>query len=430
MFALLLEWLNTLWSSIIHLRPLVFALEKLGLIKKKPTSLTSDRYQGIGSTGQSSQKKSSSTIEFPLLPVHPLPKIYDEKAKSYFVQDFDIDTDDPQEILKFFNDYGVVVFRNILSEEQIDRSIQEVWEDLEESEGFKKHDPESWKRVSRLGILGDAVYWKRTGMENRQNEKLVRAFELLYARSRSELWTSFDRVGVLTPTLNIPIPYYDYKSLPKSCIPNETPLSSKTINMEHLRTESQWLHWDCNPFCVLGEFPPSTESEEENMSILELNPNYYLITENNGNHGLLRLQGVLQLTESREEDGGFLCVPGFHNHAQEYVEKLSSIRPGPKCTFLSVFRGDNLLTQTQKVPAKAGSLIVWNTLLPHANYPNHSERFRICQYIKMIPRKGSESFQKLRASKIQEHARHFSFVPSETGKQVFGFELLDEYKQL
>ncbi|KAG2378541.1 hypothetical protein C9374_008180 [Naegleria lovaniensis] len=424
------KWLHNIWSTIV-LRPLMFALEKLGLIKNKSnsSSTSSDRYSGIGSGDEGKQKKTLK-IEFPILPVHPLPKLYDEKSKSYFVQDFDIDTDDPNDILKFFNDYGVVVFRNILSDEQIENSIQEVWEELEESENFKKHDPETWKRVSRLGILGDSVYWKKTGMENRQNEKLVRAFELLYGKSRSELWTSFDRVGVLTPTLNIPCPYYDSKSLPKSSIPHEIQSPTKTVDKEHLRTEAQWLHWDCNPFCVLGEFPPTIESEEENTSILELNPNYYLITENNGNHGLLRLQGVLQLSESREDDGGFLCVPGFHNHAKEYAEKLTAIRPGPKCTFLSVFKGDNLLSQTQKVPAKAGSLIVWNTLLPHANYPNHSDRFRICQYIKMIPKKGSESFQKLRATKIEEHARAYSFAPSETGKQVFGFELLDKYKQL
>jgi len=34
---------------------------------------------------------------------------------------------------------------------------------------------------------------------------------------------------------------------------------------------------------------------------------------------------------------------------------------------------------------KAGSLLVWNDLLPHCNTNNHTSRWRYCQYIRMFP---------------------------------------------
>jgi hypothetical protein len=41
--------------------------------------------------------------------------------------------------------------------------------------------------------------------------------------------------------------------------------------------------------------------------------------------------------------------------------------------------------QVKKVSIRAGSLLVWNSELPHCNYPNNSQCFRLNQYVKMFP---------------------------------------------
>ncbi|EFC47465.1 predicted protein [Naegleria gruberi] len=382
-----------------------------------------DRYAGVAS-----QNPGKTVIEYPTLPVHELPKIYDEKAGSSFVKDFDIELDSSEEILKFFNEFGVVVFRNVLNEEEVDRSLDDVWNILEKEEHMKPNDPETWKKGSRMGIVGNDVYWTRVGMENRQNEKLVKCFELVYGMDRSKLWTSFDRIGVLKPTVDVPVPYNDSNSLPKSRQLSEMPSETSLVQKKELKTESQWLHWDLNPYYCLGEYPAQAEDENDNKQIIGSNPDYYFIVENNSNYEVIRLQGILAISETREQDGGFVCVPGFVQHVKEYAEKLRDYKPGPRCTFLSVRKEDPLISQTQKVPVRKGSLIIFNSLLPHANFPNSSDRFRVCQYIKMVPKKGSEEFQRLRATMVHDLMSQ-DFVPNEIGKEVFGFNLLDKYKQ-
>jgi len=32
------------------------------------------------------------------------------------------------------------------------------------------------------------------------------------------------------------------------------------------------------------------------------------------------LQSVLNLLDNKEEDGGYICVPGFHNHFDAYFD--------------------------------------------------------------------------------------------------------------
>jgi len=45
---------------------------------------------------------------------------------------------------------------------------------------------------------------------------------------------------------------------------------------------------------------------------------------------------------------------------------------------------DAMQTQAQGISLRAGSLLIWSSELPHCNYPNNSNRFRIVQYVKMF----------------------------------------------
>lgn len=75
----------------------------------------------------------------------------------------------------------------------------------------------------------------------------------------------------------------------------------------------------------------------------------------------------------------------------------------------------------EKIPVRAGSLIVWSSDLIHANCPNDSERFRMVQYMKMFPaREGMEGTERRRLGILDLMPETFS--PSELGKKLYGME--------
>ncbi|HLI49326.1 MAG TPA: phytanoyl-CoA dioxygenase family protein [Chthonomonas sp.] len=93
------------------------------------------------------------------------------------------------------------------------------------------------------------------------------------------------------------------------------------------------------------------------------------------------VQGVLCLTDTTEDMGGFQCIPGFHKGLEEWIATQPPDR-NPRVPDL------NALPPGKKVvpiPAKAGDLIIWINTLAHGNGHNVSNRPRFSQYISMFP---------------------------------------------
>jgi ectoine hydroxylase-related dioxygenase (phytanoyl-CoA dioxygenase family) len=91
------------------------------------------------------------------------------------------------------------------------------------------------------------------------------------------------------------------------------------------------------------------------------------------------VQGVLCLTDTSADMGGFRCIPGFHKDLPAWIATqpadrnnwhpdLNALPPGKSVT---------------PIPAKAGDIIVWNTLLAHGIGRNLDVRPRMAQYITM-----------------------------------------------
>jgi ectoine hydroxylase-related dioxygenase (phytanoyl-CoA dioxygenase family) len=157
----------------------------------------------------------------------------------------------------------------------------------------------------------------------------------------------------------------------------------------------------------------------------------YFITENNESVvNYKKLQGFVALSDSTEEDGGFLCVPTCHKIIEQWAEANKSIGLDKKNegrNFVSVPDRDPLSNQGQKIPVRAGSLVIWDSRLAHCNYPNNSDKFRYVQYIKMFPSQSSKkmpNFCKNRRLLVQELLSEMDtpFEPSELGKKLFGLE--------
>lgn len=95
------------------------------------------------------------------------------------------------------------------------------------------------------------------------------------------------------------------------------------------------------------------------------------------------VQGLIALTDTSQEQGGFQCVPGFHRRFPEWVRTQPSDR--------DPFRPDTSGMEIQKIEMKAGDLLIWNSLLPHGTSANLSNRPRLAQYITMFPAQPEDS---------------------------------------
>ena len=106
-----------------------------------------------------------------------------------------------------------------------------------------------------------------------------------------------------------------------------------------------------------------------------------------------KVQGVLYLAVTSADQGGFQCVPGFHNRFDEWVQTQPADR--------DPWRPDLTGLDVQAIPGKAGDLLIWHSLLPHGNGRNSSDQPRLCQYITMFPPRGEEE-RKQRIASWQE----------------------------
>jgi ectoine hydroxylase-related dioxygenase (phytanoyl-CoA dioxygenase family) len=91
----------------------------------------------------------------------------------------------------------------------------------------------------------------------------------------------------------------------------------------------------------------------------------------------LALQGVLALTDTSEDMGGFQGVPELFHGLEAWLQTQPADR-NPRAPDLTGF----FITP---IPARAGDLIIWNTLFPHGNGHNISNWPRLAQYISMSP---------------------------------------------
>lgn len=91
-----------------------------------------------------------------------------------------------------------------------------------------------------------------------------------------------------------------------------------------------------------------------------------------------RYQGLLALTDCSQAVGSFAAVPGSHR-----LKGLAERDPKqPKY----VRTGSPWQKQVQRLPLRAGHLIVWDMAVAHCNFANYSHEPRLVQFIRLIPR--------------------------------------------
>jgi len=146
--------------------------------------------------------------------------------------------------------------------------------------------------------------------------------------------------------------------------------------------------------------------------------------------GRLSVQGQLNLLDNELEDGGFVLVPGFKNHIVQWVEendhKFGNLWD-PQAGNCPFPQDDSLIPNEARVTARAGSLIIWNQLMPHGSSPCETAKGRYTQFIKVIPGTLLSPEQKTRRShalKKQIELSEFDDKVSKLGQKIFGLDLI------
>lgn len=210
--------------------------------------------------------------------------------------------------------------------------------------GMDPANPDDWYREphKRGGMV--EMYHHQALWNNRQHGRVHQAFcELL---GTEKLWVSEDRAGMKAPS-RPDKPDWDHKG---------------------------FTHWDLDTSKPLSP--------------------------------ALRVQGVLCLTDTTDDMGGFQCVPGFHKNLQAWIDDQPAGR-NPRVPDLSRLPPGMTVTP---IPAQAGDLIIWHNQLAHGNGHNVSDKPRLAQYITMRPAQASDE-----AARQRRIERYEKMLPYKEG---------------
>lgn len=234
----------------------------------------------------------------------------------------------------FWEKNGYVVVPQAVPQENLDEMISAIWSFLEidpdDQEGWYRYKPYSRDDMSSpISAAGMVeIYQHQALWNNRQYPRVYQAFaELL---GREALWVSLDRAN-MKPPARPDKPEWGHQGM---------------------------IHWDIDTSVQPIPFG---------------------------------VQGVLYLTDTSENQGGFQCVPGFHNAFEEWVKTQPTDR-NPRLPDLAGL-------EVKSVAGKAGDLVIWHRLLAHGNGHNTSDRPRLAQYITMSP--AQEESERSRTERIQ-----------------------------
>jgi len=219
----------------------------------------------------------------------------------------------------------------------------------------------------------DEWAWK-----NRQNERVVKVFQTIFGTEH--LWAVIGRHGIMRPTKNIKMP------------------DGTTVDKPHWKTASAWLHWDQNPW---------------------REPNF------------VRVQGLLAFTDHTVTSGGFCCVPDFQKKFSNWGadHPMDGVPGGANWSAGLVYVPDGDPIQKQKcaVLMKAGSLLVWDSRLPHQNYPNDDDTWRMVQYCTYFPVDTEQALEKqeeLRDKMLEGlTGNYFPKYLTSLGRKLVGLDL-------
>ena len=180
--------------------------------------------------------------------------------------------------------------------------------------GMDHNDPDDWYRPPHSPDGMVDIHQHQALWDNRQSPRIYRAFCQLWKTEK--LWVSLDRAS-MKPPVNPKYPAWQHPP---------------------------FLHWDA----------PLIETPIK-----------------------FGIQGVLCLSDTSADQGGFHCIPGMH------LEVLEWSRKSPEQRGVPILPLDE--KRVRPIAANAGDLILWHRALPHGSGINRTDLPRLAQYILCTP---------------------------------------------
>lgn len=340
-----------------------------------------------------------------MIPFYEVPR---DSSDPRFIQSFSLD--EPREALAFFSHLGFVVFRDCLTQAECLASVRSLFAQC----GFESHNPDSWAHWPAEGMEKYAMPTRAPTFEvpfvmNRQNPRVHRAFSIILGRD--DLLSNHDRCCLFRPT-------------------RQVPLSGGIRDMPAWKTAHN-LHLDMNPW----KYADTRNRCQAALDALEYARPRDFIFENNQvtfREDEVPLQGVINLLDNAEEDGGFIVVPGFRNHFREWLQEATTpaaAGEGGAKGYSEEENGhrfpahDPLQQQAIRVPMRQGSVVIWDQRTPHGSSSNRSGNFRAAQFIRMFPAEISPERAARRARALARELREAGMpmeLVTDHGRRVFG----------
>jgi ectoine hydroxylase-related dioxygenase (phytanoyl-CoA dioxygenase family) len=152
---------------------------------------------------------------------------------------------------------------------------------------------------------------------------------------------------------------------------------------------SPGLHLDVDPIHYFDESKYNAVTKKLNS--LSYNHISQFITENSIKNIKMnrQCQGVLNILDNSDENGGFQFIPNGHNISKEWFvenrKRLDTMPSDPNGRYFFEKR-DYQFTQPVRLSCPAGTLIIFDVALPHGTQPNRSGNSRIAQFLRYIPK--------------------------------------------
>ncbi len=208
-------------------------------------------------------------------------------------------------------------------------------------------DPDSWYTGPPRPHGMVQLFQHRALWANRQNPAIYRTFADLLGCQ--QLWVSVDRANMKPPARS------DHPGW----------------------GDDGFLHWDIDPRQP-PDHPPS-------------------------------VQGVVALTHTPHEQGGFQCAPELYRMLDDLLAETDpeddrrAVDGSPKGPKLGG-------VEAHPVAMNAGDLLIWDSRLPHGNGANHGQLPRLAQYIRMFPA-GTDDDRHARVRDFETRRPPAGFVP-------------------
>ena len=228
--------------------------------------------------------------------------------------------------------YGYVIVRDAVSPEQVRRTADFLWE----FQGLDQHDPATWNREqlrdhAMKELNGSGMVEAYHHQTLWDNRQTPRVYDAFVdIWDRQDLWVTIDRANLNTPN-------------------------------HGKRKFGGFIHWDADT--TLDPLP-------------------------------VNVQGVLALSDTSPESGGFQCYPELFNNLLSWRKTVPQDRNPWQPDLATV------PYPMEFIAMKKGELLIFNSLLAHGIRPNTStDQVRLAQYISFTP--AQQDNQALRDWRVQ-----------------------------